>query len=75
MAHEVKFSIPERELGNVQIEFRVRKGKHSKAAVIGTFKASKGKVVWRPGGSAKGHMLKWERLGSLMKTYGKEGKY
>jgi len=42
MAHNVKFSIPERDLGRSDVEFCVSDGR----AKIGTLKVSKGTVVW-----------------------------
>ncbi len=42
MAHKVRFSIPERELGKADIEFKVNR----EGARFGTLKISKGSVVW-----------------------------
>jgi hypothetical protein len=75
MAHQVKFSIPERELGRSDIEFKVRKGRKNTKGVVGTLKISKGAVVWTPTGLAKGYKIGWSTLASLIMNKGRFGSY
>ena len=44
MAHDVAFTLPERPLGKVDIEFMVKKN----GAVLGKLKVSKGTIDWVP---------------------------
>jgi hypothetical protein len=74
MAHQVRFHIPERELGNADIEFRVRKGKRKKG-LIGTLKISQGAVVWSPGYSQRGFKIGWSTLAKLISKHGRRGDF
>lgn len=67
MAHEVKFSIPERELGRADIEFSVKRN----ATKLGTLKVSKGSVVWVPKDKTYGHTMGWDQFDEVMKAVGK----
>jgi hypothetical protein len=40
--HEVRFSLPERELGKADIEFKIKKD----GKAFGTLQVSKGAIVW-----------------------------
>jgi hypothetical protein len=64
MQHQVKFSIPERELGNAAIEFVVKKN----AQKFGTLKISKGKLVWVPKDNTYGFEVDWSRLAAYMEN-------
>jgi hypothetical protein len=68
-------TIPERELGKSDIEFKVRKGRRTKKDLIGTLKVSKGAIVWTPEGKAKGYKITWAGLASLIKKHGRYGNY
>ena len=61
MTHTVKFTIPERDLGNVDAEFSVTHGKSK----LGTLKVS---VVWVPTGFTYGHKITWKDFDAFMKT-------
>jgi hypothetical protein len=74
MAHQVRFHIPEREVGKADIEFRVKKGKRKKD-LIGTLKVSRGAVVWTPGYAQKGYRLGWSRFAQLMSEQGTRGNF
>ena len=50
MAHKVTFSVPERPLANVDVEFNVRKDE----TMLGTLKISQGGIVWRQAQSEPG---------------------
>lgn len=62
MAHDVKFSIPERSLGQSDVEFDVWKDD----VKLGTLKISKGSLVWFPFGTSVGHRIDWSKFDSLM---------
>ncbi len=67
--HDVTFSVPERSVGNVDIEFKVI----SDASRFGRLKVSKGDVEWLPGNHKYGYKISWKKLDELMKKYGKRG--
>jgi hypothetical protein len=68
--HNITFSIPERDLGNADVEFFV---KHDKSK-LGTLKVSKGSVVWVPKDHTYGYKIAWKDFATLMKENGvKEG--
>lgn len=62
--HDVRFSIPERELGKADIEFLVKKD----GKVFGTMKVSKGSIVWFPKDTTYGHKTSWNDFDKFMKT-------
>jgi hypothetical protein len=62
MAHNVKFTIPKRELGTADIEFDV----HRDGSKLGTLKISKGSLVWFPSGTTYGHKIGWKKFDLLM---------
>jgi hypothetical protein len=66
MKHDVTFTIPERDLGKADVEFRVKRAgsKH------GTLKISKGSVVWVPKDLTYGYKLAWGDFDDLMKEHG-----
>lgn len=67
MKHDVTFSIPQRELGNADIEFKVKKDGQQ----FGTLKVSKGSIVWVPNNASYGYKIKWDKFDELMKGNGK----
>ena len=66
MAHNVTFSIPERELGRADVEFKISNG----GSKIGTLKVSKGTVVWLPKDHSYGYKLGWKYFDDLMRKHG-----
>jgi hypothetical protein len=62
MAHDVKFSIPQRTLGTADVEFDV----HRDGSKLGTLKVSKGSLVWFPSGTKYGHKMGWKKFNELM---------
>lgn len=68
MSHNVRFTVPERPLGKVDIEFDVKRD----GAMLGTLKVSKGSVEWRPRGYTFGFHLDWSEFDGLMKTNGEQ---
>ena len=61
--HDVRFSIPERELGKADIEFLIKKN----GKVFGTMKVSKGSIVWFPKDTTYGHKTSWNEFDQFMK--------
>jgi hypothetical protein len=68
MAHNVAFSIPERQLGKRDIVFRVRKDD----VLFGTLRVSKGGVDWFPFKKQLGYGLSWSQIDHLFQTKGDE---
>lgn len=66
MRHEVQFSIPERQLGNADIEFTIKKN----GKKFGTLKVSKGSVVWVPKDNTYGFKMGWDRFDANMVAEG-----
>jgi hypothetical protein len=65
--HDVRFTIPERRLGNSDIEFNV----YSDDERLGVLKVSKGAVVWRHANKRLGHILDWDALDRIMRREGR----
>ncbi|GEM_PF-450687 len=68
MAHNVKFSMPERELGKASLEFKVK----INGNVLGTLKVSKGTVVWVQRDREIGYQMNWTKFGDLMQKEGQK---
>ena len=66
MAHNITFSLPERQLGKVDIVFRIRKD----GALFGTLRVSKGGVDWFPWKKQLGYGIDWSQLDHLFQTQG-----
>ncbi len=64
MAHSVQFSIPERNLGRSDVEFKVKQGE----TILGTLRISKGALVWFPKNTSRGHKIGWAKFHEIMKT-------
>jgi hypothetical protein len=62
--HDVKFSIPERELGKSDIEFKVKKD----GKILGIMNVSKGSIVWFSKDTTYGHKTSWADFDEYMKT-------
>lgn len=69
MAHDVKFTVPERELGKADIEFSVKKN----GSKFGTLKVSKGAVVWTPASKQYGYKVSWSMLDDIAQREGTAG--
>lgn len=67
MAHDVKFSIPERTLGRSDIEFKVLKN----SSTLGMLKISKGSVVWFPKDTNRGKKMLWGDFDKMMQEHAK----
>ena len=66
MAHSVTFTLPERSLGNSDIEVRIKRD----GVMFGTLKISKGAVVWLPASGKYGRSLTWDKLNELAEAHG-----
>ena len=62
--HDVRFSIPDRELGKADIEFKVKK----RGVLFGTLRVSKGSIVWLPKGKTYGDKIGWTKFDEVMKN-------
>jgi hypothetical protein len=66
MKHEVTFTVPERPLEKVDIEFDVK----CDGETLGTLKVSKGDVEWRRRDDSKGYHLRWAKFDEVMQKHG-----
>jgi hypothetical protein len=63
MVHDVTFEIPERRLGKVDIEFKVKRD----GALLGTLKISKGAIAWRLRNGQRDLKLSWAKFDEYMR--------
>ncbi len=66
MSHDVKFSIPSRDLGRADVEFAVWKD----GTKLGTLAVSKGSVVWFPRDHTWGYKMGWSNVDRVMAAEG-----
>ena len=69
MKHKVTFSIPERQLGKADIEFKVK----ANGKALGTLRISKGAIVWVPLSKHYGYKVGWQDFNDLAIKYGRKG--
>jgi len=67
--HDVYFSIPERELGKADVEFRVKRN----GQAFGRLRISVGSLVWVPANKKYGYKLGWKTFDQLAQENGEEG--
>jgi hypothetical protein len=65
--HDVRFTVPERRLGNADIEFAV----YSDGERLGQLSVSKGAVVWRHANAKRGHVMAWHTFDRVMREQGR----
>jgi hypothetical protein len=65
--HDVTFTVPERTLGNSDIEFTV----YSDGERLGVLKVSKGALVWRHANKKLGHLMNWDTFDRVMREQGR----
>lgn len=70
MSHEVKVSMPDRDLGKADIEFSVKKN----GKKFGTLKVSKGSVVWVQKDDTYGFKMWWTAFDEMMRANGRHEK-
>jgi hypothetical protein len=68
--HNVTFSVPDRELGKVDINFRVKR----RGRLFGELFISKGALVWFPYWKKHGSKLSWSKFAELAVKYGRKGR-
>lgn len=61
--HEVKFTIPYRDLGKSDVEFKVKQNSET----FGELKISKGSLVWFPKDTQIGHRATWAQFNKFMR--------
>lgn len=60
--HDIKFSIPEKDLGNVDISFSIKEdGKQ-----LGALAISKGGIDWYPKNAKTPKRISWSKLAELL---------
>jgi len=62
VAHKVKFTLPERNLGNADIVFSAWNDDRK----IGTLRISKGAIEWYPKSAKKPKKISWARFERMM---------
>jgi hypothetical protein len=67
MAHDVTFKIPERRVGNADIEIAVRED----GELLGTLGISKGALLWTPANRRRGFVLEWAAFDRLAQEHGR----
>jgi hypothetical protein len=67
--HNVKFTVPERPVGNADIIFTVFENQEK----FGKLRISKGNIVWYPGKKVYGYALSWSKLDELAREHGRQG--
>jgi len=70
MANDVTFTLPNRKLGNSDIQFLIKRD----GVVLGKLLVSKGAVVWRSKNYQKGKKLGWKQFDRLMEENGRREK-
>ena len=65
--HDVRFTLPERRLGNSDIEFVV----YSDDERLGQLSISKGGIVWRHANKKLGHVMDWAAFDRTMRENGR----
>jgi hypothetical protein len=65
--HVVHFSVPERRLGNSDVEFAV----YSDGERLGLLKVSKGAIVWRHANKKRGLYMDWDTFDRVMQAEGR----
>jgi len=68
--HDVKFDVPLRPLGNVDVRFVV----DSDGDKLGVLHVSRGAVVWIGKGKKFGRRLDWQKLADVFEEYGTKRK-
>jgi len=67
--HQVRFTVPERPVGNSDIEFSITRD----GAKFGKLRVSKGAIVWIPVNKTYGHKLGWAKFAELAVENGTDG--
>ncbi len=68
--HKVVFTLPARELGKADVEFKVNRD----GSAFGTLKVSNGSIVWVQKDATYGYKMAWKEFDALMLAKGKHEK-
>jgi hypothetical protein len=68
--HDVRFTIPERQVGNADIQFTV----YSNEERLGVLKISKGALVWHPANKKTECVLGWDMFDRLAREHGRRAR-
>jgi hypothetical protein len=68
LKHSVTFTVPERPLEKVDVEFDVK----CDGETLGTLKVSKGDVEWRKRNDTYGYHLTWSKFDEVIRKTGKK---
>lgn len=67
--HDVSFTLPERQLGRADIEFRIKRNRRA----FGRLRVSEGSLVWVPADRTLGFKLGWVDFDRLAQEHGERG--
>jgi len=67
--HDVSFTIPERDLGKADIEFKVKRN----GKAFGRLRISEGSLVWVPVNKQYGFKLRWTTFDEMAQRDGEQG--
>ncbi len=67
--HDVTFTIPERQLGKADIEFKIKRNNQA----FGRLRVSEGSLVWVAANKTYGYKLGWSEFDRLAQEHGSEG--
>jgi hypothetical protein len=67
--HDVSFTLPERQLGRADIEFKVKRD----GRAFGRLRVSEGSLVWVPADKTLGFKLSWVDFDRLAQEHGEKG--
>lgn len=67
--HDVWFTVPERELGKADIQFKVKRD----GTAFGRLRVSNGSLVWVPANKTYGYKLAWTTFDQCARENGEEG--
>jgi hypothetical protein len=66
MSHEVRLSMPTREIGRADVRFQIRRNDQ----LLGTLAISNGSLVWFPRDTTYGHKMSWSEFDEVMRKSG-----
>lgn len=67
--HDVFFTLPERELGKADVEFKIKRNGNA----FGRLRVSNGSLVWIPANKTYGYKLAWTTLNDIAPKHGEGG--
>jgi hypothetical protein len=67
--HDVSFTLPERELGKADIEFKIKRN----GKAFGRLRVSNGSLVWIPVNKTYGYKMSWSTVDEAARERGESG--